>query len=126
MCGKGDKTATLWYYRRMSEKQTSKNTQSKKIGAGKPGPGRKKGVPNKLTMEVKDAIKRAFDEVGGVEYLKLVAMDDPKVFCALLGKIVPAEIAGTLNHQGETIIQVVTGVPRAPNEPMIDRSADAQ
>lgn len=112
------KTQQVWYYRRMAEKQTRKNGR---VGDGTPGPGRKKGVPNKLTMEIKDAIKQAFDEVGGVEYLKRVAVEEPKVFCALISKIVPAEIAGTLTHKGETVINVVTGIPRAPNDPPVPK-----
>lgn len=62
------------------------NTTGKKFG------GRKKGTPNKLTTSVKEAIVRAFDEVGGVSYLVKVANEDPKTFCTLLGRVIPTEV----------------------------------
>ena len=65
-----------------------------KNGGKRPGAGRKKGVPNKLTKDVRAAIMAAFDEVGGVTYLKTVAKADPRTFCTLLGKILPTQIAG--------------------------------
>ena len=49
--------------------------------------GRQKGTPNKLTGGVKDALRTAFTEAGGVEYLVGVAKSDPRVFCALLAKL---------------------------------------
>ena len=55
--------------------------------------GRKKGVPNKTTVAVKDAILQAFDSVGGEKYLVQVAENDPKTFCTLLGRVLPSEIA---------------------------------
>ena len=69
-----------------SEKQTLK------IGEGKPGPGRKPGVPNKLTADVKAAIERAFNEVGGSEYLVRQAKENPQAFLTLLGKILPRDM----------------------------------
>jgi hypothetical protein len=36
----------------------------------------------------------AFNALGGVEYLCAVAREDPKAFCALLGKLIPAKVAG--------------------------------
>ena len=32
--------------------------------------------------------------LGGVEYLCAVAREDPKAFCALLGKLIPVKVAG--------------------------------
>jgi len=58
--------------------------------------GRQKGIPNKITTDVRQAILQAFHKAGGVAYLTKVANEDPKVFCALLGKVVPAEIVGAL------------------------------
>ena len=61
--------------------------------------GRPLGAPNKLTVTVKEAIAQAFDEVGGVDYLKQVATDDPKTFCTLLGKLLPLQIANSDDEQ---------------------------
>lgn len=56
--------------------------------------GRQKGTPNKATAELKTAILRAFDEVGGQSYLATIAQSHPQVFCALLGKVLPMQVAG--------------------------------
>ena len=63
-------------------------------GGKRPGSGRKKGGTNKITSDVRQAIMEAFDTVGGVKYLKRVAITDPKAFCALLGKLIPVKVAG--------------------------------
>lgn len=68
------------------------------------------GTPNKLTAAVKDAILGAFDAVGGQDYLVRVAMEDPKTFCTLLGKILPTQVTG--EGGGAIQYQIVTGVPR--------------
>lgn len=44
------------------------------------GPGRPKGVPNKLTMAAKQAIEEAFTGLGGVAALKRWAESDPEAF----------------------------------------------
>lgn len=77
----------------MDEKETLK------IGQGKPGPGRPKGVPNKNTTLLKDAILQAATLAGGgeeglVDYLKKQASDNPGPFMALLGKVLPMQITG--------------------------------
>lgn len=56
--------------------------------------GRPKGVRNKLTATVKEAIIEAFNQAGGVEYLTRIANEDPKTFCALVGKVIPLQITG--------------------------------
>ena len=68
--------------------------ETPKIGQGKPGPGRPKGLPNKTTALLKDAILKAATEAGGEEgglvgYLKAQAIDNPGPFMALLGKVLP-------------------------------------
>jgi hypothetical protein len=61
-------------------------------------PGRPKGVPNKATSLLKDAILKAAEEAGGkdglVGYLKTQATDNPGPFMALLGKVLPMQVAG--------------------------------
>lgn len=70
----------------MSEKQSAG------IGKGTPGPGRKPGIPNKLTRDVKAAIEQAFENVGGVEYLQKQAKENPQAFLTLLGKLIPKDV----------------------------------
>jgi len=76
---------------------------NRKIGgsAGNRGKGRKKGVPNRTTALLKDAILKAADQAGDkvgneglVSYLELQASENPGPFMALLGKVLPMQIAG--------------------------------
>lgn len=71
-----------------------------KTAARKPpnaGKGRKKGVPNKNTANLKNAIMHAFEQVGGKDYLVKVAEEDQRTFCTLLGKVLPSEIQAQLS-----------------------------
>lgn len=84
----------------MADKQTAE------IGKGKPGPGRPKGLPNKTTQAIKDAIVEAFEKAGGVEYLVKLATEDPKTFCGLVGKVIPLQVEGT-GADGEIVFRTV-------------------
>ena len=69
------------------EKVTGKNTKRlDQIGGGKPGPGRKPGIPNKANGLLKDAIIQAAEDAGGSEgivgYLTLQARKHPAAFLA--------------------------------------------
>jgi hypothetical protein len=66
---------------------------AKSKGAPKTG-GRQKGVPNKVTQDVRKAIIEAFEKAGGADYLLTLATSDPRTFCTLLGKTVPTQISG--------------------------------
>ena len=74
------------------------------IGKGKPGPGRKKGIPNKLTRTIKESIEAAFAKVGGPDYLAKQAIDNPTAFMTLLGKVIPTQIAGDLTLIGMPVV----------------------
>ena len=60
------------------------------------GKGRRKGVPNKTTAILKDAILQAAeaagDEGGMVAYLTMQARTNPGPFMALLGKVLPMQV----------------------------------
>ena len=64
------------------------------IGKGKPGPGRKKGVPNKQTTAIKEMIIAALDKAGGVDYLEQQSRENPVAFMGLVGKVLPMQITG--------------------------------
>lgn len=49
-----------------------------KITGGKPGPGRPKGSPNKVTAAAKDAIAEAAARLGGTNRIVAWAQEDPK------------------------------------------------
>jgi len=71
-------------------KQTAKN----KIGEGKPGPGRPKGIPNRTTTALKDMILNALDKSGGESYLVQQAAMNPVAFMSLIGKVLPMQVTG--------------------------------
>jgi hypothetical protein len=74
--------------------------ENRKVGesAGNRGKGRKKGVPNKITAGLKDAILEAAKQAGGkggmVAYLQAQASANPGPFMALLGKVLPMQVTG--------------------------------
>lgn len=74
---------------------------------GNRGKGRKAGVPNKLTADVKAMILGALQQVGGQDYLARQAEENPPAFMTLLGKVLPTTI------QGDLTFTVETGVPPA-------------
>lgn len=68
-----------------------------KVGLDRSKTGRKKGTPNKTTALLKDAILKAAEKAGDgdlVEYLTRQANLNPGPFMALLGKVLPMQIAG--------------------------------
>jgi hypothetical protein len=88
----------------MSEKQTLE------IGKGKPGPGRPKGLPNKTTQLLKDAILKAATDAGNGDmaaYLEKQAKENPGPFLSLLGKVLPMQLTG--NDGKDLVINVTVG-----------------
>lgn len=82
-----------------------------KIGEGLAGPGRPKGVPNRTTALLKDAILKAAANAGDgdmVEYLTQQARVNPGPFMSLLGKVLPMQLSGDpdspIRHKIEMII----------------------
>jgi hypothetical protein len=54
----------------------------------------------------------AFNALGGVEYLCAVTREDPKAFCALLGKLIAVKVAG--DEDKALVLQVA--IDRPPDE----------
>lgn len=78
--------------------------------------GSRKGVPNKVTKELKDMIHRALDEAGGVSYLKECALNPrtASAFLSLVGKTLPMTVKGP-GENGEHFFQkIVVEVVKAP------------
>lgn len=63
------------------------------------GKGRVKGVPNKITAEVKQMVIDALETAGGVEYLVKKAESHPAAFLTLVGKVIPLQVTGKLEHE---------------------------
>ena len=88
------------------------------------GPGRPKGLPNKVTQSVKEAIENAFQELGGMSYLVHVGQTDPRTFCALLSKLLPTKLS---NADGSPLLAALTELTDAQLEARTARAlADAQ
>lgn len=69
------------------------HVQSKR-GGRRLGAGRKPGVPNKITAELKDMILGALSDAGGQDYLKQQAKKNPGPFLTLVGKVLPYQVTG--------------------------------
>lgn len=93
------------------------NANASTVGAGRKRPktgGRKAGTPNKLTGDVKAMVLQALEGVGGVKYLQAAAGTHPQAFLALVGKVLPLQIAGDANAPLVVkIVQVTTEAERA-------------
>jgi hypothetical protein len=86
--------------------------------------GRAKGTPNKITLSVREAIERAFENLGGASYLEHVGRNDPRTFCALLSKLLPTKLA---NADGSPLLAALTELTDAQLEARTARAlADAQ
>ena len=72
-------------------------------GGKRVGAGRKKGVPNKINMELKEMILGALSDVGGQKYLAEQAMNNPNGFMGLIGKVLPMTVQGP-GEKGEHAI----------------------
>ena len=72
----------------------------------KTGGGSRKGVPNKLTKDVKAMILGALDKAGGEQYLLARSADQPVAFMTLVGKVLPLQLTG--EGGGAIIIQATS------------------
>ena len=97
-----------------SRKRASSSARGSKPGERRGG--RKKGTPNKLTVTIKQAIEAAFAEVGGVDYLALMAKQQPVAFMTLLGKVIPTQLEHS-NPDGSlkqpTVVRIVAADDRS-------------
>lgn len=59
----------------------------------RPRGGSRKGIPNKVTRTVKEAVEHAFQQVGGADYLAGLAITEPRAFVALVSKLIPNNIS---------------------------------
>jgi hypothetical protein len=84
----------------------------KKRGGPRAGAGRPKGVPNKVSTSMKQAIADAFDQLGGTHRMVQWAMEDPKhltEFYKLAARLIPVEtnVSGANGGPIQTVLEVV-------------------
>lgn len=73
---------------------------------GNAGKGRPKGALNKTTRELKEMMLDALVEVGGTAYLVRQATERPVAFMAMLGKVLPLQVNGSLDHTGGITVNI--------------------
>ncbi len=97
---------------------TAIDEQTPKVGLDRSKTGRKKGTPNKTTKLLKDAILKAADKAGGkkglVGYLETQAKENPGPFMALLGKVLPLQLAGDQDNPLQFIGRIERVIVDAP------------
>lgn len=89
-----------------------------KVGLDRSKTGRAKGTPNKTTALLKDAILQAAegaDKDGLVGYLTIQAVENPGPFMALLGKVLPMQVAGDPDNPLIVRIERLIVDPANPN-----------
>lgn len=89
-----------------------------KVGLDRSKTGRAKGTPNKTTALLKDAILKAAEQAGNkvgqdglISYLTDQAEKNPGPFMALLGKVLPMQIAGDPENPLRTITRIELVAP---------------
>jgi hypothetical protein len=102
--------------------------ETPKIGRGKAGPGRPKGLPNKTTALLKDALLIAATRAGGKGGLEAFLLKQAKKannapFMTLLGKVLPTQLADGDGEVPSIVIFKTTyeddaaGIPPTPYIP---------
>lgn len=89
------------------------------------GRGRPKGVRNKTTTVLKDAILLAAEKAGGkagvIGYLTEQAKENPAAFMTLMGKLIPLQVGG---KDGEAIQMDLTVSPAQKIRAMVKQIAE--
>lgn len=105
---------------KINSKKTRSNLKRDADGKIIPSPGRKKGVPNKITGEAKNMIALAFEGAGGLPALIKWAKKKPDIFYAqLYTKLIPMQVQGHIdatieNGDGQLLeSQLVASLARA-------------
>ena len=80
-----------------------KQSAYQKPKRAQPKGGSRKGIPNKSTKAIKDMVYEALNGVGGVEYFKQQAIDNPAPFMSLVGKILPKDMVIDANVSPITV-----------------------
>jgi hypothetical protein len=101
------------------------------MALGRKTGGRKKGVPNKNTTAVKEALQAAFEGIGGVPRLIAWAQEEPTEFYKLWSKILPQEIkqevtgkdGGAIEHSVKVVIVPQKAKAAVETRPL-EREAD--
>src|SRR6516165_5188040 len=78
-----------------------------KNGGARPGAGRPKGSPNKLSHSLKEMILASLDDVGGRAYLARLAIENSSAYASLIGKVLPTTLATSESNGGNVEIRFI-------------------
>lgn len=92
----------------MDEVKKTKGNPADRFGGA--GPGRPKGVPNKVTTAAKDAIALAAEKLGGTDRLVEWAQEDPANERAFWSSIYPKLLPLQVNGAGPNGEHLLTGI----------------
>lgn len=70
-----------------------------------PGSGRQAGSPNKITTAFKDAVRVAFDDIGGRRAFAAWARENPTEFYRIAARLIPAEVTVREDRAITVVIQ---------------------
>jgi hypothetical protein len=70
-----------------------------------PKGGSRKGIPNKVTADVKAMILQALSDAGGAAYLLEQANGNPNAFLTLVGKVLPLTVSGDKDNPLEAVVR---------------------
>ena len=88
------------------------------------GSGRKPGSRNLTSQKLKEIVFKALEqqEGGAIGYLKTQAVQEPRAFMALIGKLLPTQITG---EDGAPVrITQIELVPLVPHQQKPDEATD--
>ncbi len=100
----------------------------------RPPGGSRKGIPNKISADVRAMILAALERAGGEDYLLEQAAANPRAFLSLLGRIIPTQVTGPADKDlipesatdpgrlAQALLAAFKMLPRAQTS---DRLADA-
>ena len=77
-------------------------------GGRRPGSGRKKGTPNKLTTAFKQAVQNVYGAIGGDGAFAKWARENPTEFYKIAARLIPHEVNANVTH--EPIRQLLAAV----------------
>src|SRR6516225_52772 len=105
---KTQKKSGLIKKRDFGENQVPRQPDGKyKHGGARPGAGRPKGSPNKVTRTLKEMILSSLEKLGGEDYLVALGRENSSAYTSILGKIVPHTLAAASESDGGSGVKLV-------------------
>ena len=80
-----------------------------------PGPGRPKGVPNKIRADVAELVRDALELLGDARYLVVRGKRNPNAFLGLVQKLMPTNIKAEVNVNSDLAARLSEAEQRIKN-----------